>query len=84
MASQADWIKTSLFSDFALSKNEKIKVWTGFRVASEQIRMSLTELGIPQTVCTLLEAAEPLSYYAHFIHPVDNLMASPSKAAIAT
>ena len=69
MASQADWIKTSLFSDFALSKNEKIKVWTGFRVASEQIRMSLTELGIPQTVRTLLEAAEPLSYYAHFANP---------------
>ena len=36
MKSQADWIKTrrrlaSLFNDFALSKNDKIKVWTGFR-----------------------------------------------------
>ena len=51
MESQADWIKTrhrlaSLFSDFALSKNDKIKVWTGYRVATEHIRMSLTELGI--------------------------------------
>ena len=36
MESQADWIKTrrrlaSLFNDFAMSKNDKIKVWTGFR-----------------------------------------------------
>ena len=42
------------------------------------------ELGIPQTVCTLLEAGKALSYYAHFVNAVDNLMASPSKAAIGT
>ena len=46
--------------------------------------MPLSELGIPQTVCTLLEDCEPLSYYSHFVNSVDNLMASPSEAAIAT
>ena len=70
---------TSLFSDFALSKNDRIKMWTGFRVASDQIRMSLTELGIH----ALVKAGEPLSYYTHFVNLVDHLMASPSDAVIA-
>ena len=38
METKADWLKTrrrlaSLFSDFALSRNDYIKVWTGYRVA---------------------------------------------------
>ena len=67
MASPTDLIKTrrcltSLFSDFAFSKNDRIKIWTGLQVASNQIRMSLTELGIPQSIRALVEAGEPLSY----------------------
>ena len=83
METQADWLKTrhrlaSLFSYFALSKNDHIKVWTGYRVASEHIRMSLTEFGIPTTIRQCLADREPLDYYAHFVNPMDQLMSSPS------
>ena len=63
---------------------KRSKVLTRYRVASEQIQMFLMELGIPQTIWALLKTGERLSYYILFINPVDNLMASPSKAAIAT
>ena len=54
METQADWLKTrcrlaSLFSNFALSRNDYIKVWTGYRVASEHIRMSLTKFHFLQS-----------------------------------
>ena len=75
METPANWLKTrrrltSLFSDFALSRNEKIKVWTGYRVASENIKMSLMEFGIPAAVRQCLAAGEPLHYHTHFINPV--------------
>ena len=89
METPADWLKTRrrlalLFSDFALSRNESIKVWTGYRVASENIRMSLTEVGIPTTVRQCLAHGEPLNYYTHFVNPVDKLMSSPSESEVAT
>ena len=64
METQADWLKTrrrlaSLFSDFALSRNDYIKVWTGYRVTSEHIRMSLTKFGIPTTFRQYLAKGEP-------------------------
>ena len=86
MESQADWIKPRrclVSLHFALSKNDKIKVRTGYRVASEYIRMSLTELGI-LSVRQLLANGDPLCYYTHFVNPVDNLMSSPSEAEVAT
>ena len=89
METQAVWLKTrrhlaSLFSDFALSKNDHIKTWTGYRVASEHICMSLTEFGIPTTVRQCLTNKEPLDYYACFVNPVDRLMSSPSESEVAT
>ena len=89
METQTDWLKTSrrlasLFSDFALSRNKYIKVWTGYRVASENIRMSLTEFGIPATVRQCLANREPLDYYTHFVNPVDKFMSSPSESEVAT
>ena len=55
----------------------------GFGVASEQIQMSLTELSIPKSILALMDAGKPISYLTNFVTPVDQLMASPSDAAIA-
>ena len=46
-------------------------------MASDQIRMSLTELGIPQSILTLIDA--PISYLTNFVTPIDRLMAPPVK-----